>query len=761
LDTAIKTVILSTLIGRPIYFVMKKNNKTAKKIFSSLIFIGLSALISASGQHPNLLLTKQGVKEIQASLGKYANFDKSVNELKAIADKALNSEIIVPLPLNEGGGYTHEKHKNNYYEMNAAGTMYQISGKSEYAEFVRKMLMKYAELYPTLGLHPSKRSETPGKIFWQLLNDCVWLFHTALAYDCIYDYLNSSQKTNLEKNLFRPMAEFISNGSPANNEVFNKMHNHGTWATASVGMIGYVMGDKNLVEKALYGSKKDNKSGFIRQLDVLFSPDGYYTEGPYYQRYAIWPFMVFAQVIENNQPELKIFSYRDSVLLKATNTLIQCAYNGNIFYLNDALKKNYKTQEIVYAVDIAYKNNPKNTFLLDIAQQQKSFIISDAGIATAKSLNIVKYEPFQFRSVLLRDGANGDEGALGIIRAGKKDKTQMCLTFKATSHGLSHGHYDKLSISMYDGGNFVLTDYGAVRFLNIEPKSGGNYAKENHSWAAQTIAHNTVTVDETSNFNGNIKVSSLHHSDIQYYDFSSNQIQIISGCENNAYKNVKMQRTVAVIENKTFSYPIVIDIFRIISDSTHTLDFPFYYRGQMISTNIQYQKFTAQLNPLGTKNGYQHLWVEAIGKNEKPVTQFTWVEGNRFYTITTLGNSNTKYLMTRTGAGDPNFNIRNETAFMMRQPMVKKHTFVSVVEPHGFYDENKEITENFLTSIRKIELLADNEEYSAVKISTVDNNTFLLIALNKDFDKDREHSIKIDNQTVQFKGNYYFNELTK
>jgi len=93
--------------------------------------------------------------------------------------------------------------------------------------------------------------------------------------------------------------------------------------------------------------------------------------------------------------------------------------------------------------------------------------------------------------------------------------------------------------------------------------------------------------------------------------------------------------------------------------------------------------------------------------------------------------------------------------------MVKKHTFVSVVEPHGFYDENKEITENFQTSIRKIELLADNEEYSAVKISTVDNNTFLLIALNKDFDKDREHSIKIDNQTVQFKGNYYFNELTK
>ncbi|HPD59542.1 MAG TPA: hypothetical protein PLL29_05925, partial [Paludibacteraceae bacterium] len=87
--------------------------------------------------------------------------------------------------------------------------------------------------------------------------------------------------------------------------------------------------------------------------------------------------------------------------------------------------------------------------------------------------------------------------------------------------------------------------------------------------------------------------------------------------------------------------------------------------------------------------------------------------------------------------------------------------FVSVVEPHGFYDENKEITENFETSIKNVELYADNDEYSAVKISTVENNTFLLIALNKDFNKDREHSIKIDNQTVEFRGNYYFTELTK
>ena len=381
--------------------------------------------------------------------------------------------------------------------MNAAGIMFQLTEKKAYAQFVHDMLMQYAQMYPKLGLHPAVKSETPGKLFWQALNEAAWLVHSANAYDCVYDFINETDRQFIEKNLFLPMAEFISNGNPNNYAVFNKMHNHGTWATSAVGMIGYVMGNKDLVDKALYGSKKDGKSGFIKQLDVLFSPNGYFTEGPYYQRYAIWPFMSFAQVIQNQQPELKIFAYRDSILSKAVNTSIQCAYNGEFFYLNDALPKTYATQEIVYAVDIAFKNNQNNLQLLDIARQQNAYIVSDAGLATAKAVSKIKRQPFNYKSLLLRDGENGNEGGIAIIRDKKVDvDKQSCLIFKATSHGLSHGHYDKLSICLYDNGNSILTDYGAARFLNIEPKNGGGYTKENLTWAMQTIAHNTVTIDE-------------------------------------------------------------------------------------------------------------------------------------------------------------------------------------------------------------------------------------------------------------------------
>ncbi|WP_205932275.1 hypothetical protein, partial [Pseudomonas viridiflava] len=51
--------------------------------------------------------------------------------------------------------------------------------------------------------------------------------------------------------------------------------------------------------------------------DQLFPPDGYYEEGPYYQRYALAPFILFANAVQRNEPERGIFKRRDGVLLKA------------------------------------------------------------------------------------------------------------------------------------------------------------------------------------------------------------------------------------------------------------------------------------------------------------------------------------------------------------------------------------------------------------------------------------------------------------
>ena len=84
--------------------------------------------------------------------------------------------------------------------------------------------------------------------------------------------LSPAERARFEKNVFRPMASWLSREHP---HEFDRIHNHGTWAAASVGMLGYVIGDTSYVNRALYGTTHNGTGGFLRQLDLLFSPDGY------------------------------------------------------------------------------------------------------------------------------------------------------------------------------------------------------------------------------------------------------------------------------------------------------------------------------------------------------------------------------------------------------------------------------------------------------------------------------------------------------
>lgn len=723
-----------------------------KKFLLTFTALVITTLAFGQPKHPCLLLTPDGVEEMRGALGKNQMFDSSVAEVLAEADRALGEPIVVPVPRDGGGGYTHEKHKDNYYVMYYCGIAWQLTGNEAYARKVVDMLDGYAALYPTLDFHPVTLSKTPGRIFWQTLNECVWMVHTAIAYDCIYDYLSAAKREQLERDFFRPYADFLMNGTkenPANNRVFNMIHNHGTWATAAVGMLGMVMGEKDYVDMALYGSDKSGKNGgYIMQLDNLLSPDGYYTEGAYYLRYAIWPMMLFANCIDNNLPEVGIFDYRDAILHKAVEALLQLNYNGVFMKFNDALTKQLDCQELIFAVDIAY-GAYGNKMLLDVAQKyQKKCIPCDVGYAVARDVQAGQAEPIRYRSAMYGDGADGKQGGIGVIRSSRSE-LNSALTLKATSHGLSHGHYDKLTIAYYDNDNVVLPDYGASRFLNIEAKYKGHYTRENKSFAMQTIAHNTVTVDGKSHFGGNIKTSSLYHSDIYYFEAGEKR-SIISAKENNAAEGVAMHRTVIYDDVEWLQYPLIVDVFRLESEQTHTYDLPFWYGGHMVSLNFPYQKALNSMTTLGDKNGYQHIWVEAEGRNEQSATScYTFLQGDRFYSISTATTPDTEMKMLRLGANDPDFNLRPEGGYLLRQ-RAANHTFASTIESHGVYNLQVEKTANATASVKNIELLVDNSDYTILRVEFVGGQSRVYCIANRNHEG--SHNVTADATTYQWEG---------
>ena len=717
----------------------------------SFITILLSLTFNAfpGNLHPNLLINNSDVEEIKASLGKYQIFDNAYNKAKDMVDKALANPIDVPIP-KDAGGYTHERHKLNYTEMQAAGILFAVTGETKYASFIREMLLKYAILYPTLGKHPAASNESAGRLFWQSLNETVWLVNAAQAYDCIYDWLSADDRNKIEAGVFKPMAKFLTEEKV---DEFDRIHNHGTWTVTAVGMIGYVMGDKDLVDKSLYGSKKDGSGGFIRQIDELISPDGFYTEGAYYARYALLPFFTFARAIQNNQPDLKIFQRRNQIFKKDFYSTIQLSYtNGALIPINDALKeKNILSPEIITALDMTYSMYGGDKSLLNIAAKQNAVMLSGDGLRVAKDLQTISFYPdFPYRSIELSDGAKGDEGGLGILRYGPV-KDQALLLMKYTGHGLSHGHYDKLSMLLYDQGNEIFQDYGAARFLNVETKDGGKYLPETKTFTRQTIAHNTISVDGKSDYEGKESISEKNHCDKHFFSCTDSNFQIMSAKVSNAYPGVQMQRTMAMINDNSFSRPIIVDIFKVDSKEQHQYDLPFYYMGQLTYTNINYKPNDKKMIALGNKNGYQHLWNEAEGQTDSTFS-FSWLQGNRYYSVITNADSATKIYFVRIGAGDPNFNLRHEPGVILRRNG-NSMIFASVIEPHGLWDGVNEFSADATSKIKNVNVLASNNEFTAIQI--IGNNFSWLLLVNNGEAKDNvKHEITLNNKKYTWIGNY-------
>jgi hypothetical protein len=679
-------------------------NNNIKKIFT---LIAVFACISAvAQQHPSLMLTKANLTAVKQGINKYPLLTSSFKALKEEADLALVQPINVPTPADGGGGISHEQHKKNYKNVLACATVYQLTQQVKYAAHAKAILMQYAKQYNTWGRHP-KRKQTPGgKLFWQNLNDCVWLVYMIQGYDGIYDYCTPKERTYLTDSLWTPV---VYEQTVVNQKIFNLIHNHATWSTAGVGMAGYVCGKKEWVEMALKGTNKDGKSGFLKQIDDLFSPDGYYEEGPYYLRYAIQPFIIFARAINQYQPELKIYEYRNNLLKKAVDCDLQCTYTNKVFIpINDALKdKTYETEELVYAVNIAYGDMGASNDLLDIAKQQNRVIVSDVGLKVAKAIAEGKTKPFKYNPQFIRDGANGTMGGVGLLRSGN-NTNQTLAVLKAGTQGMGHGHFDRLNVLFFDNNVEVLTDYGSVRFLNVETKTGGGYTKENDTWAKATIAHNTVTVDKTNQYKGDWEESEKTSPSLVYFD-ANKKYQVVCAEENKAYPDVKMLRTAILFQPEGAETPLLLDVFKLQSNNEHLYELPFWYNGHLTNVNFKYKNNNTQLNVLGKTDGYQHIWLNAEGNVNKPNGAITFLNNRKFYTTSFLADTATKVQFVTLGANDPEFNLRSEKGYIITQPKATNHTFVNITEPHGKNNPIAEFTVGFMPVTKNIQLISDDE----------------------------------------------------
>ncbi|MDX8357373.1 heparinase II/III domain-containing protein [Sphingopyxis terrae] len=676
-------------------------------------------------------------------------FAAEVEAAKRDVEASIRAGINVPVPKDPGGGFTHEQHKRNYRIIFEGGQLYRLTGDVRYRDHVRDLLLAYAKLYPTLGPHPAAANQAAGRLFWQSLNDSVFLVNAVQGYAQIRDALTPAERARIDDGAIRPMAKFLSDGSP---EVIGRIHNHATWACAGVGLAGYLLGDRDLVDKALLGLDKSGKTGFLRQLDLLFSPDGYYAEGPYYQRYALMPFVVFAAAIDANEPQRKIFDYRGGIVLKAVRTAIDVTHDGYFLPINDAMPdKSLRTDELYQAVAIAYAATRDPVFL-SIAERQGHTVLTPAGEALAADVAAGKARPWPFASRLLSDGPDGKGGALVLLRD-RPTATGPLLVVKNTVQGMGHGHFDRLNWLYYDETGAVVTDYGAARFLNVEAKRGGRYLPENDSWASATVAHNTLVVDEQSHFAGDWKAGEKVPTQ-QLASSLDGPTRYSIAAIYGAYNGVAIRRALLLLDIDGLGNPLILDILRGTGGGRHRFDLPLHFSGQIIDSDIVFDRKLAERPVLGTANGYQHLWVDGVGsaadKAAGKAARLTFMQGNRFYSYHMAPPAGARFILAESGANDPEFNLRRQPVLIQRIDGADSATFVSLLEPHGSYDASAETVVGSRARVVGLDhrRLGDAD----LVVITLAGGRRLAIAVADNVAADALHSVAIDGTAHSWTG---------
>ena len=304
-------------------------------------------------------------------------------------------------------------------------------------------------------------------------------------------------------------------------------------------------------------------------------------------------------------------------------------------------------------------------------------------------------------------------------------------------------------------------DYGSARWVNIDQKGGGRYLAENHSYAKQSVAHNTLVINEISHYEGKVKKAEANHPEQYFFDSSDPNIHAVRAKEMHAYPDVEMHRTLFLLKDENFRNPLLIDVFRVASEKENQYDLPTWFQGHLLSANFEYEAQTQQLTTLGNAHGYQHLWKEASGKSDGKGNQVTWFRHlnngggqktrGKFFTLTTSSQSDDELIFVRAGANDPNFNLRHDPAFIQRRKGTST-VFASVIEAHGTYNPVSEIPMSPFSGVQSVLVLHDSKEYTVIKITHQSGKTWTVAIANEDTNEMSDHQVKKGNEVMEWEG---------
>ena len=448
--------------------------------------------------HPRILFKKSDISGIREKISTNKWAENEFNSLKRNADSWLTRQVRLP---DRGGQWYHyyscpehgarlrtesptrhvcpvdgkvftgypyddvvimSEHNGFANALKTLGIIYQLTGEKKYALKAKEILLAYAEKYRSYPLHNihGEPKIGGGKVGPQTLDESTWLITMVEGADCIWETLTQDEVRKVTEGLFIPATDVIRQHKMG-------IHNIQCWKNSAVGMTGLLLGNTEILKEALHG-----EVGYFNQMKKGVMNDGAWYEGAWgYHFYTVSALLHFTEACHNCGINLYI-----EELKKMFDAPISMAMpNLDLPPFNDSGTVNLPSMASLY--EVAFARFKDNRYWLVIDSADRS------------NLNALLYgqEFIGGKPVFLINSTNYPDSGYAILSAGKGiNSTWFCMDYGP--HGGGHGHPDKLSFVFYSKGEVLAPDPGTANYgVPIQA-----------NWFRTSIAHNTLTVDETS-----------------------------------------------------------------------------------------------------------------------------------------------------------------------------------------------------------------------------------------------------------------------
>lgn len=508
--------------------------------------------------------------------------------------------------------YTHNR---IIHDLETIATAYALDPRSAWAEHIRATLLEYASFYESLPYHNYKNEDavSGGRLYAQTLDESVNLCRLTFAYDLVYGdpCFTEEDHEQIKTKLLLPMCVTIQRYDM-------RISNWQTWHNAGVGCAGLLLDDRELVDWAING-----KSGFMFQLDRSILSGGMWYEGaPSYHWYSFHALYYLLEAADHAGMKLWDLPQMKAML----DAPLRQVYPDLTFpAIHDSTRSSILSNRGFY--EMGYSRFKEEAYLPLLNKRDNKYAL----------LYGVDSLPEGDHTLTLKS-SNDDEEALAILRS-DDGKTAVFLDY--TRAKIGHMHQATTNLLLYAHDKERTVDAGRLSYGN--PLHGG--------WCRQTIAHNTVVVNE----NGHRRIES------ECVFFESNDLwsaaRVKASLEGSKHR---LDRSVILLKD------LVVDIFRASSREEATFDLPLHLRGEWAripALKEEVMTFDA--------TGYKEL------REVREVTQ-----PEKWYTLTTGDNSrievqildDAQQLLGRS----PGYEYQEDLPFLMRRLQGEEALFVTV-----------------------------------------------------------------------------------